>query len=149
MNPNYCSVIVKINVHSIQEAFNFHSLEEANYCVNLEMSSKAFDNARIEVNKQMVMAFVKEFCGVKLAHTTIKHKLDDYDNYNDSLVNTHIALYQVLGMQNNKKFTHTTMWICWGYQKVGEDFILDFPTYLDKCINEGLIAPKQEKQVPF
>ena len=41
------------------------------------------------------------------------------------------------------------MWICWGYQKVGEAFILDFPTYLDKCINEGLIALKQGKQVPF
>ena len=90
----------------------------------------------------MVITFVKEFGGVKLAPATIKHKLADYDNYNDTLVNTHTALYQVLGMQNNNKFTNTTIWICSGYQKVGEAFILDFPTYIDKCINEGLIALK-------
>ena len=133
---------MRINADSIREAFNLHPLEEANYSVNLEMSGRAFDNARIEVNKRMVMEFVKEVSGVKLSPTTIKHKISNCDNYNDTLVNTHIALYEVLGLQNNNKFTHATMWICWGYQKVGEAFILDFPTYLDKCINKGLIALK-------
>ena len=41
------------------------------------------------------MAFIKEVNGVKLAPTTIKNKLYDYDNYNATLVNTHIAFYQV------------------------------------------------------
>ena len=88
------------------------------------------------------MKFVKEVSGVKLAPVATKNKLTTCDNCNATLVNTHIALYQVLGLQNNNKFTHATMWICWGYQKVSEAFILDFPTYLDKCINEGLIALK-------
>ena len=80
------------------------------------------------------MTFVKEVNGVKLSPSAIKNKLVDCDNYNATLVNTYIALFQVLGLQNNNKCTHATIWICWGYQKVGEDFILDFPTYLDKCI---------------
>ena len=69
------------------------------YSVNLEMFGKVFDNVGIEVNKQMIMAFVKEVGGVKLAPTTIKNKLADCDNYNTTLVNTHIALYEVLGLQ--------------------------------------------------
>ena len=79
------------------------------------MRGKAFDNARIELNKQMIMAFVKEVGGVKLAPSTIKNKLADCDNYNATLVNTHTTLYQVLGLYNNNKFTHSIMWMCWGY----------------------------------
>ena len=41
----------------------------------------------------MVMAFVKEVDGVKLAPIAIKNKLADYENDNDTLVNTHTALY--------------------------------------------------------
>ena len=44
-------LFLRINANSIREAFNLHALEEANYSVNLEMFGKAFDNARIEVNK--------------------------------------------------------------------------------------------------
>ena len=105
-------VFLRINVDSIREAFNLHSLEEANYSVNLEMFGKEFDNAGIEVNKKMIMAFVKEVSGVKLSPAAIKHKLADCDNYNDTLVNTHTTLYQVVDLQNNNKFTHATMWIC-------------------------------------
>ena len=43
--------ILRINGDSIKQAFNLHSLEEANYSVNLEIFGKTFDNARIEVNK--------------------------------------------------------------------------------------------------
>ena len=41
------------------------------------------------------------------------------------------------------------MWMCWGLQNKGEEFILDFPTYLDKYINEGLVVVKEGKRVPF
>ena len=73
-----------------------HALEETNYSVNLEVFGRAFENARIEVNKQMIMAFVKEVFGVKLTPVAIKNNLADCDNYNDTLINTHTALYQVL-----------------------------------------------------
>ena len=142
-------LFLKIDGDSIRQAFNLHALEETTYSVNMEVFGKDFENAGIEVNKQMIMAFVKEDSGVKLAPATIQNKLADCDDYNANLVNTHIALYQVLRLQNKNKFTHATMSICWGYQKVGEDFILDFPTYLDRCINEGFIALKQGKQIPF
>ena len=121
-------VFLRIDVDSIREAFNLHALEEATYSVNLEMFHKDFDNAGIEVNKQMIMEFFKEVGGVKISPIAMKNKLADCDNYNATLVNTHTTLYQIFGLQNNIKFTHATMWICWGYQKVGEHFILDFPT---------------------
>ena len=44
-------VFFRISADSIREAFNLDPLEEENYNVNLEMFGKAFDNARIEVNK--------------------------------------------------------------------------------------------------
>ena len=44
-------LFLKISVDSIREAFNLHALEEATYSVNLEMFGKAFENAKIEVNK--------------------------------------------------------------------------------------------------
>ena len=45
------------------------------------------------------MVFFKEVSGVKLAPIAIKDKLVDCDNYNTTIINTHIALYQVLGLQ--------------------------------------------------
>ena len=70
-----------------------HALEETNYSVNLVVFGRDFEEARIEVNKQMIMALVKEVGGVQLTPTTIKKKLVDCDNYNDTLINTHTSLY--------------------------------------------------------
>lgn len=36
----------------------------------------------------------------------------DYEHYNDALVYTHIALYQVLGSTNKRKFSKAIMWMC-------------------------------------
>ena len=85
-------------MNSIKKAFNLHGLEETTYSVNLDIFEKAFDNARVAVNREMLLAFVKEVSGVKLILATIKNKLAECDNYNATLVNTHTSLYQVLGL---------------------------------------------------
>ena len=66
-------VFLRINVDSIRQAFNLHALGVTTYKVNLEVIRRAFENVGIEVNKQMIMEFVKEVGGVKLVPIAIKH----------------------------------------------------------------------------
>ena len=63
---------------------------------------------------KLLLPFVKEVNGVRLAIDAIRNKLAVVENYNTTLTNTHIVLYQVLGLHNNNRFTKATMWICWG-----------------------------------
>ena len=63
------------------------------------------------------MPFFKEVDGVKVFVDAIRNKLEKYENYNTTLVNTQKYLYQVLGLQNVNRFSKATMWMFWGLQK--------------------------------
>ena len=70
-------------------------------------------------------------------------------NYNDTLVNTHTALNQVLGLTTMRKFSKSTMSTCLRILKYGNVLIYDFPKYLEININEGLTTLKKGESMDF
>lgn len=63
----------------------------------------------------MLLTFVREVNGVKLPYEEIDGKAHLMEHYNQTLVNTHTALHQVLGLKNEKKIGKISMWLCWGF----------------------------------
>jgi hypothetical protein len=142
-------VLLKIGVEEIREAFGLCPTATVTHEIDFLAFQGSFDRIAPEPKKRLFLLHVKEVNGVKLSFEAIEGKVHLMENYNDALVNTHTTLYQVLGLKNEHKFGKTSMWMCWGFQRVGSPMILNFPAYLNTHINSLLTKLHKKERTPF
>lgn len=142
-------VLFKIGIEEVKEAFSLIPIEEISHEIDFNAFNGVFDKIAAEPKKRMFLTFVKEVNGVKLPYEAIQGNTHLMEHYNDTLVNTHTTLHQVLGLKNENKFGTISMWLCWGFQRVGSPMILNFLAYLNTNINEGLAKLKKKERVSF
>lgn len=143
-------VFLKIGAGEIRESFSLTPDQQVTHEIDFNSFDRAFGKIGQEPKKRLWLSFFKEVDGVRLPYEAMHNKAHLTEHYNETLVNTHTALYQVLGLKNENKFSMITMWICWGYQRTTSNpMILNLPIYLNTPTNEGLTKIKNKERGPF
>ena len=108
-------VLLKIGREEIREAFGLCPVAAITHEIDFATFWGCFDKLEPESKIRFFLMHVKEVTGVKKSFDAIEGKVHLMENYNDVMVNTHTALYQVLGLKNEHKFGKTSMWMCWDF----------------------------------
>lgn len=89
----YGRVLLKIGAEEIREAFGPSPTDQVTHEIDFTTFENAFEKIGVELKKRMLLTFVREVNGVKLPFEAIEGKAHMLEHYNETLVNTHTALF--------------------------------------------------------
>lgn len=97
-------VLVIIDAESSRKAFDLHPALDKTDEIDFKLFEEAFDKVRSGMQHKLISSFLK-VDGIKLTPLAISNSIGNCEHFNDTIVYTHTALYQVLGLTNIRKFS--------------------------------------------